>query len=98
MSLVPLDEVRGGWRYHHLFAGLLRVRLRQELPGRAARRTERGRWHEQGKLADDAIRHAVAAGEISWAARLIEQHFDARFYLEGEEATVQRWRSMLPLS
>ena len=97
LFLVPLDEVRGWWRYHHLFADLLRVRLRQELPGRAAalHRNAAG-WHEQGSLADDAIRHAVAAGEMSWAARLIEQHFDARFYLQGEEATVQRWLSMLP--
>jgi LuxR family transcriptional regulator, maltose regulon positive regulatory protein len=33
--LVPLDEVRGWWRYHHLFADLLRVRLQQERPARA---------------------------------------------------------------
>ena len=33
--------------------------------------------HEEHGLADDAVRHAVAAGEMTWAARLIEQHFDA---------------------
>ena len=36
LFLVPLDEVRGWWRYHHLFADLLRARLQQQ-PGRAAR-------------------------------------------------------------
>ena len=35
LFLIPLDEVRGWWRYHHLFADLLRARLQQEQPGRA---------------------------------------------------------------
>ena len=34
LFLVPLDEVRGWWRYHHLFADLLRARLLEEQPGR----------------------------------------------------------------
>ena len=34
LFVVPLDEVRGWWRYHHLFADLLRARLQAELPGR----------------------------------------------------------------
>ena len=34
LFLVPLDEVRGWWRYHHLFADLLRARLEQDQPGR----------------------------------------------------------------
>jgi LuxR family maltose regulon positive regulatory protein len=53
-------------------------------------------WHEEHGLVDDAVRHALAAGEIGWAARLIEQHFDELFYLRGESATVQRWLSALP--
>ena len=53
-------------------------------------------WYEEHGLADDAIRHAVAAGEMTWAARLIEQHFDAVYSLRGEAATIQRWLSALP--
>ena len=34
LFVVPLDEVRGWWRYHHLFADLLRARLQAEQPGR----------------------------------------------------------------
>jgi LuxR family maltose regulon positive regulatory protein len=41
------------------------------------------------------VRHALAAGDAAWAARLIEQHFDALF-LPGESATIQRWLSALP--
>ncbi len=39
LFLILLDEVRGWWRYHHLFADLLRARLRQEPPDRAAQFT-----------------------------------------------------------
>ena len=97
LFLVPLDEVRGWWRYHHLFADLLRARLQQEQPGGIAQlHRHAAAWHEEHGLADDAIRHAVAAGEMAWAARLIERHFDTVFYLRGEGATVQRWLSGLP--
>ena len=96
LFLVPLDEVRGWWRYHHLFADLLRARL-QEQPGQAALlHRNAAAWYDDHEMADDAIRHAVAAGEMAWAARLIEQHFDELFYLRGEGVTVQRWLSALP--
>ena len=66
LFLVPLDEVRGWWRYHHLFADLLRARLQQEQPGGIAQlHRHAAAWHEEHGLADDAIRHAVAAGEMA---------------------------------
>jgi LuxR family maltose regulon positive regulatory protein len=96
LFLLPLDEVRGWWRYHRLFADLLRARLQQE-PARAARlHRNAAAWHEEHGLADEAIRHAVAAGEMTWAARLIERYFDAVYRLRGEPATIQRWISALP--
>ena len=97
LFLGPLDEVRGWWRYHQLFADLLRTRLQQERPGEVARlhRNAAG-WCEEHGLADDAIRHTAAAGEMTWAARLIERHFDEFHYLGGEVATIQRWLSALP--
>ena len=96
LFLVPLDEVRGWWRYHHLFADLLRARLQQQQPGRVpALHRAAAAWSEARGLADDAVRHALGAGDPDWAARLIEQHFDGIF-LQGESATVQRWLSGLP--
>jgi LuxR family maltose regulon positive regulatory protein len=96
LFLVPLDEVRGWWRYHHLFADLLRTRLRQELPGRVeALHRAAATWHEEHGLADQAVGHALAAGDATWAAQLIERHFDETFW-PGERATVQRWLSALP--
>ena len=97
LFLVPLDEVRGWWRYHHLFADLLRARLQAEQPGRVAQlHRNAAAWYDEHEMADDAVRHAMAAGEMAWAARLIEQHFDEVFYLRGEGVTVQRWLSALP--
>ncbi len=97
LFLVPLDAVRGWWRYHHLFADLLRARLQAEQPARVAQlHRNAAAWCADHGLADDAIRHAVAAGEMAWAAGLVEQHFDGLVYLHGEDATIQRWISALP--
>jgi len=97
LFLVPLDEVRGWWRYHHLFADLLQARLQQEQADRVVHlHRSAATWCQEHRQPDDAIRHAVAAGEMTWAARLIEQHFDELFYLRGEGVTVQRWLSTLP--
>jgi LuxR family maltose regulon positive regulatory protein len=97
LFLMPLDEVRGWWRYHQLFADLLRARLQQDRPGRvAALHRAAAAWYEEHGLADDAVGHALAAGDTAWAARLIEQHFDATLYLRSEHATAQRWLAALP--
>ena len=96
LFLVPLDEVRGWWRYHHLFADLLRARLQQQRPGRVpALHRAAAAWCEDHGLADDAVRHALAAGDAAWAARLVERHADA-FLLRSEGATLQRWLAALP--
>jgi len=78
LFLVPLDEVRGWWRYHQLFADLLRARLAQQRPERVAElHRAAAAWCEQHRLADDAVRHAVATDDPIWAARLMERHADA---------------------
>jgi LuxR family transcriptional regulator, maltose regulon positive regulatory protein len=62
LFLVPLDEVRGWWRYHHLFAELLRARLQQQQPERVAGlHRAAATWCERHGLVDDAIRHALTA-------------------------------------
>ena len=97
LFLIPLDEVRRWWRYHHLFADLLRARLQQEQPGRLAQlHRNAAAWCQEHGLADDAIGHAAAAGEMLWAARIIEQHFDLVHRIQGEAATIDRWLSVLP--
>jgi LuxR family transcriptional regulator, maltose regulon positive regulatory protein len=96
LFLVPLDEVRGWWRYHHLFADLLRARLLAEQPGRVqALHRAAAAWSGEHDLADDAVRHALAAGDTAWAARLVERHVEALLG-RSEGATLRRWLSALP--
>jgi LuxR family maltose regulon positive regulatory protein len=96
LFLVPLDEVRGWWRYHHLFADLLRARLAREQPERVPElHTSAAAWSEEHGLVDDAVRHALAAGELAWVARLVEQHFEELLW-RSEDATLRRWLQALP--
>ncbi len=96
LFLVPLDDVRGWWRYHHLFADLLRVRLAQERPDAVASLHVRAaQWHDERGLADDAVRHALAAGDTRRAARLVEYYADGCIQ-GGREATLRRWLLALP--
>ena len=96
LFLVPLDEVRGWWRYHQLFADLLRARLHREWPERVpALHRNAAVWQGEHGLADDAVGHALAAGDVAWAARLVEQQADA-LLVRSEGATLRRWLEVLP--
>ena len=96
LFLVPLDEVRGWWRYHHLFADLLRARLQAEQPGRMqALHRAAAAWCDEHDLHDDAVRHALATGDAAWSARLVERHVETLLG-RSEGATLRRWLSALP--
>ena len=96
LFLVSLDDVRGWWRNHQLFADLLRVRLQRQQPDRVFElHRNAARWYEEHGLVDEAIRHATTAGDVLWAARMIERHADAQL-VQGEETTLQRWIAALP--
>jgi len=98
LFLVPLDEERRWWRYHHLFADLLRARLERERPAALpGLHHAAAAWHEEHGFADDAVRHAIAAGETGWAARLVERHVEA-LLRRSEGATLDRWLSALPVA
>jgi LuxR family maltose regulon positive regulatory protein len=97
LFVVPLDDVREWWRYHQLFADLLRAHLQHEWPDRVTHlHRNAARWYERHWLADDAIRHALAAGDAGWAARLIEREVDA-LLLRSERGTLDRWVAALPV-
>jgi LuxR family maltose regulon positive regulatory protein len=97
LFLVPLDEVRRWWRYHHLFADLLRARLERERPERLqALHGNAATWCEGHGLVDDAIGHAVAADDPQRAARLVERNAE-ELMQRGEGATVHGWLRALPV-
>jgi LuxR family maltose regulon positive regulatory protein len=74
LFFVPLDDKRRWYRYHHLFADLLRQRLNQIQPEQVSTLHHRaGTWYEDQGLVTEALRHIFDAGDFEWAGRLVEQ-------------------------
>src|SRR3954465_682446 len=72
--LVPLDDRRHWYRYHHLFADVLQARLLAEQPDRVPELHRRaGAWYAAHAPVADAVRHALAAGDFDRAAYLMEE-------------------------
>ncbi|HEV8164558.1 MAG TPA: LuxR C-terminal-related transcriptional regulator, partial [Actinomycetota bacterium] len=96
LFLVPLDDHRRWYRYHHLFAQLLRLELASREPELLPVLHRRAAaWHRQAGNLEETIHHASAAGEFAEAAALIAQHWLACFR-SGRLATVARWLEILP--
>jgi LuxR family maltose regulon positive regulatory protein len=97
LFLVPLDAERQWYRYHHLFGDLLRARLRQERPRQVATLHRRAsEWFEHAGFAEEAIHHAIRAGDFQRAAALLEPIADP-LWMDGQMATLDGWLSQLPL-
>ncbi len=79
LFIIPLDDDRCYYRYHHLFAELLRVKLTQTCPDSISSLHRRAaNWHAEQALWDDAIRHAFLANDPEYAADLFERATIAR--------------------
>jgi len=95
LFVVPLDENRQWFRYHHLFAQVLRGQLTRTepdlLPVLHARASA---WYRASGLTDEAVTHALAAGDVDGATELIARHYYS--YIDsGRVATVRRWLGLL---
>jgi LuxR family transcriptional regulator, maltose regulon positive regulatory protein len=96
LFVVPLDDRRQWYRYHQLFADLLRLQLGAREPGLVPVLHRRAAaWHHQAGQVDEAIGHASAAGDLAEAGTLIARHW-ATHWLGGQRATVARWLDGLP--
>jgi LuxR family maltose regulon positive regulatory protein len=96
LFIVPLDSKREWYRYHRLFADLLRYRLRREQPERLADLHRRAsQWYEQAGDADEAIHHALAIPDFSLAAHLAEQ-YGLRLVRSSRLATYLSWVRQIP--
>jgi LuxR family transcriptional regulator, maltose regulon positive regulatory protein len=74
LFVIPLDDQRQWWRYHHLFAEVLQAHLRETQADRVSELHRRASvWFEQNDLPADAIQHALAAKDFDRAANLIER-------------------------
>ena len=96
LFLVPLDDERRWYRYHHLFADLLRSRLEQARPDLLPTLHHRaGKWYESEGQIVEAMGHALQSGDIDWIEHLVAANALAVIY-HGELATVVRWLDALP--
>jgi LuxR family maltose regulon positive regulatory protein len=96
LFVVPLDDRRRWYRYHHLFADMLRARLLDEQPGLVPELHRRASaWYERNGEASEAVRHALAAGDFAQAADLVELVGPA-LRRSRREATLLGWLGALP--
>ena len=96
LFLVPLDDRRRWYRYHHLFADVLQARLLDERPGQVPDLHRRASaWYEQNGEPPVAIGHALAAEDFGRAADLVELAIPA-MRKSRQEATLRGWLKTLP--
>lgn len=99
LFIVALDDERKWYRYHHLFAEVLRQGLHRSVSAEAVADLHRraSAWYEQAGLIDEAIHHALTGHDFERAARLIERVHSAKWQI-GEIKTLQGWLATLPLT
>ncbi len=96
LFLVPLDDHRRWYRYHHLFGQMLRARLVDEMPDQLDVLNRRASdWYAQNGDMEDAIAHAIDAHAFDRAADLIEA-VTAAMRRDRQESTLVAWLERLP--
>jgi len=91
LFVIPLDDERRWYRYHHLFADVLQKRLEQHYPGSLPKLHQRASlWFEQNGLVPEAIRHSLKAGDQDRVIMLIEQNGPI-LLISGELNALSNW-------
>jgi LuxR family maltose regulon positive regulatory protein len=95
--IIPLDNERKWYRYHHLFQELLQERLDHTHPAKEIELHRRAAvwWDENGYM-DQAIEHALCCKDPEWAASLLESHIDELWHA-GKGLVIWRWIRRLPI-
>ncbi len=94
LFIVPLDNERHWYRYHHLFAELLRQRLLQS-DNVAEYHIRASQWYETNDLVLEAFHHAAAANDVERAVRLMESK-GMPLHLPGAATAILNWLESLP--
>ena len=91
LFLIALDDHREWFRYHHLFAQVLLAQLARAEPGALpGLHQQASAWHLKHGSVDEAVGHALAAGDAARSVSLIAEHW-YRYVDAGRMATVQGW-------
>jgi LuxR family transcriptional regulator, maltose regulon positive regulatory protein len=96
LFLIPLDDERHWFRYHHLFGGLLRHELARTAPQQpSALHRQAAQWYAENSDPAEAIGHAISSGDDSLTRGLVAAHWRQHFNA-GQLETVRRWLDALP--
>jgi LuxR family maltose regulon positive regulatory protein len=96
LFLVPLDDVRRWYRYHHLFRDFLLARLQRDMPHQISQLSlKASQWFLDKGMAEEAINYALESDEAHHAAQLLETHALALIY-DGRLPQVDRWLRRVP--
>ena len=96
LFIVPLDEERYWYRYHHLFSELLRRRLQQQRPDLVpVLQIRASEWYEDNGPTEEAVAYALQAGDFERAVRLIDK-VAAAVWERGAYTKLRRWVAKLP--
>lgn len=93
LFLIPLDDQRQWYRYHHLFADFLRAELDEAET--SALHVRASRWHEEHGATPEAIKHALSARDYEAAVRLIRRGAE-EWNRDGKFNTLLGWVNALP--
>jgi LuxR family maltose regulon positive regulatory protein len=96
LFIIPLDNERRWYRYHHLFAELLRTRLARAYPDQITELHRRASdWHANNGFPYEAITHALIVQDWTRAAEVIER-FSDELPMRGESNTRLAWFESFP--
>jgi LuxR family maltose regulon positive regulatory protein len=96
LFIVPLDSKRNWYRYHHLFADLLRQRLKQKDQDMVNRmHIKASEWLYANDFMEEAIDYALVTGDSHRAVQLIEGFIDTKWH-GGQQVMLFKWLDQLP--
>ncbi len=96
LFLVPLDDERNWYRYHHLFSDLLRTQMQDTLPEQVSSlHALASQWYEEEDLIEEAVDHALAGNDIGRATLLVERNA-MQMIAQSKLTTLSRWFEGLP--
>jgi len=97
LFIIPLDNERYWYRYHHLFTELLRNRLTRAYPDQIAELHRRASdWYAENNFTHEAIKHALAIQDWIRAAQAIERFAADELTIRGEISTLLGWLEAVP--
>ncbi len=97
LFIVPLDNRRRWYRYHHLFADLLRQRLEESTPPKEIESLHQraSQWYEENDFLVEAVEHALAAEDFDNVIRLTELG-SMEILMRGQQSLLLKWQAEFP--